>query len=310
MLMNGDGNAGGLGERKSADAASERVESAAMFAAPSRSAAGPGTGLGGPMAEAMREGGENGLPALHLLVVDEDSTVRNACAEIARRLGFVVVVAVDIDAARVILKHHKVDLMLLDLRLATGSGLSLLEEVKLVNPETAVIVMTAFATVANAVEAMRMGATDYLTKPFALEELVTVLERTAERTHFDLETRRLRERMRNPKGTGHLIGTSPEMEKLYRILSKVAHTQHPVLILGESGTGKELVARSIHFNGPNAQHPFVPVDCGSLAPEKGEDGERAVRVYERRVPGLEQGAGDACERRTVDRGRLRHGLSG
>jgi two-component system response regulator HydG len=222
------------------------------------------------MAEAMRQGGENGLPALHLLVVDDDSAVRNACAEIARKMGFVVVVATDIDAARVILKHHQVDLILLDLRLAPDSGLNLLEEVKLVHPETTVIVMTAFATVASAVEAMRVGATDYLTKPFALEELVTVLERTAERTHFDLETRRLRERMRNPKGPGHLIGRSPEMEKLYRILSKVAHTQHPVLILGESGTGKELVARSIHFNGPNAQRPFVPVDCGSLAPERME----------------------------------------
>jgi len=85
--------------------------------------------------------------------------------------------------------------------------------------------------------------------------------------HFDIESRRLRERMRNPRGTGHLIGHSPEMEKLHRILSKVAHTQHPVLILGETGTGKELVARSIHFNGPNAQKPFVPVDCGSLVPE-------------------------------------------
>jgi two-component system response regulator HydG len=215
----------------------------------------------------MRQGGDAALPTLHLLVVDDDDAVRNACAEIARKMGFVVVVAADQDAARAILEHHKVDLMLLDLRLAAGGGLNLLEEVKLINPDTSVIVMTAFATVANAVEAMRVGATDYLTKPFALDELVTVLERAGERMHFDLESRRLRERMRNPKGTGHLIGRSPEMEKLYRILSKVAHTQHPVLILGESGTGKELVARSIHFNGPNAQRPFVPVDCGSLVPE-------------------------------------------
>jgi two-component system response regulator HydG len=114
---------------------------------------------------------------------------------------------------------------------------------------------------------MRIGAGDYLTKPFALEELVTVLDRAAERTHFDVESRRLRDKLRSPKGSGHLIGRAPEMEKLYRILSKVANTQHPVLIVGESGTGKELVARSIHFNGPNAQRAFVPVDCGSLVPE-------------------------------------------
>ena len=85
--------------------------------------------------------------------------------------------------------------------------------------------------------------------------------------HFHLESRRLRERLRNAKGSGQLIGRSPAMEKLYRILSKVAHTRHPVLIAGESGTGKELVARSIHFNGPLAHRPFVPVDCGSLAPD-------------------------------------------
>jgi len=179
----------------------------------------------------------------------------------------VAVMAADLEAARAILKHRKVDLMLLDLKLSGGGGLALLEEVKALYPETGVIVMTAFATVANAVEAMRVGAGDYLTKPFALEELVSVLQRAGERTHFNIESRRLREKLRNPKGAGHLIGRSPEMEKLYRILSKVAHTQHPVLILGESGTGKELVARSIHFNGPNAQRLFVPVDCGSLLPE-------------------------------------------
>jgi len=228
---------------------------------------GMGSGLGGPIAAAMRLGGQEGLPALHLLVVDDDEAVRNACCEIARKMGFAVVAAPDLEAGRAILKHRKVDLMLLDLKLSGIEGLSLLEEVKNLNPDTSVIVMTAFATVASAVEAMRVGAGDYLTKPFALEELVTVLERAGARTHFDIESRRLRERLRNPKGTGHLIGQSPEMEKLYRILSKVAHTQHPVLILGESGTGKEMVARSIHFNGPNAQTPFVPVDCGSLAPE-------------------------------------------
>jgi DNA-binding NtrC family response regulator len=210
------------------------------------------------------------LPALHLLVVDEDDSVRNACAEIARKMGFAVVVAKDLDAAREILKHHKVDLVLLDLRLSAEDGLTLLQEVKLLHPDTSVIVMTAFATISSAVEAMRIGAGDYLTKPFALEELATVLERASERTHFNLESRRLRERLRNPRGSGHLIGRSPEMEKLYRILSKVAHTQHAVLIVGESGTGKELVARSIHFNGPMAQKPFVPVDCGSLVPEQVE----------------------------------------
>ena len=204
---------------------------------------------------------------LHLLVVDEDDTVRSACAEIADKMGFAVVSARDMRSAQAILKHRKVDLLLLDLKMSGGSGLSLLEEVKALYPETGVIVMTAFATVASAVEAMRVGAGDYLTKPFALEELTTVLERAAGRRHVDEESRTLRERLRGQKGSGHLIGRSPEMEKMYRILSKVANSTHPVLLIGESGTGKELVARSIHFNGANAQKPFVPVDCGSLLPD-------------------------------------------
>ena len=208
-----------------------------------------------------------GKPALHLLVVDEDASVRGACCEIAAGMGFVVHGAESVPAAQTILKHQVVDILLLDLKLpSAGGGLALLEEVKLLHPETAVVVMTAFATVSSAVEAMRTGAGDYLTKPFALDELQTMLERAAIRRYFDLESRKLRERLRTQEGMGNLIGRSPAMEKLYRILSKVAYSSHPVLILGESGTGKELVARSIHFNGSNAAKPFIPVDCGSLVP--------------------------------------------
>jgi two-component system response regulator HydG len=99
-----------------------------------------------------------------------------------------------------------------------------------------------------------------------LEQLTTVLDQSSRKLYFDLESRRLRERLRTQRGMGNLIGTSPAMEKVYRILSKVAFSTHPVLILGESGTGKELVARAIHMNGPNAARPFIPVDCGSLVP--------------------------------------------
>jgi two-component system response regulator HydG len=158
------------------------------------------------------------------------------------------------------------DMLLLDLRSPAAAGLELLEEVRTLCPETAIIVMTAFATVTSAVEAMRAGATDYLTKPFALDELSTVLERAAERRTLDVTSRRLREHLRIQPGLGNIIGRSPEMEKLYRILSKVAQSTHPVLILGESGTGKELVARAIHAHGAHADKPFIPVDCGSLVP--------------------------------------------
>jgi DNA-binding NtrC family response regulator len=229
----------------------------------------PGSPLGSPPPATFA-----GAPPLHierqavlqLLVVDDDAPVRNACAEIATGMGFITHVADSVPSARAHLQRYPVDLMLLDLKLPGGGGLMLLEEVKSKYPEAAVVVMTAFATVSSAVEAMRTGANDYLTKPFALEELATVLERSAQRRHFDNESRALRERLRTQRGMGNLIGRTPEMEKLYRILSKVAFTTHPVLILGESGTGKEIVARSIHFNGTNSTKPFIPVDCGSLVP--------------------------------------------
>ncbi len=203
---------------------------------------------------------------MHVLVVDDDAAIRAAVSDIARNQGFAVSSVEDSHAARAALKAHMADIVLLDLKLPGGGGLPLVEEIRTLYPETVVVVMTAYATVSSAVEAMRTGASEYLTKPFTLDELSDVLERASERRHFDTESRRLREKLRTSDGFGTLIGRSPEMERVYRILSKVAHTTHPVLILGESGTGKEIVARTIHYNGPNATHPFIPVDCGSLVP--------------------------------------------
>jgi two-component system response regulator HydG len=208
-----------------------------------------------------------GMPPLHLLVVDDDVLLRKVCCEIGTGMGFVPLSAGSVPETLAILKEQQpVDMLLLDLKLPGGSGLKLLGEVKTLYPNTGVVMMTAFATVSSAVEAMRIGAANYLTKPFGLEELTSVLERTSQRMYFDIESRRLRERLRTKNGMGDLIGTSPEMEKIYQLVSKVAFSTHPVLILGESGTGKEMVARAIHNNGANAAKPFVPVDCGSLVP--------------------------------------------
>ena len=126
---------------------------------------------------AKKSGAEN-IGLLHVLVVDDDEAVRKACCQITAGMGFATVLGAEsATAARAILKHQRIDVLLLDLKLPGGGGLPLLEQVKALHPDTAVIVMTAFATVASAVEAMRIGAGDYLTKPFALEELVTVLDR-------------------------------------------------------------------------------------------------------------------------------------
>ena len=207
-----------------------------------------------------------GILPLRLLVVDDDVSLRKACCEIATGMGFVALSAGTVQEALSVLLRQPVEMLLLDMKLPGGGGLKLLSEVKTLYPEIAIVIMTAFATVDSAVEAMRIGAGNYLTKPFAREKLTHVLEE-ASRTHtFGLESRRLRERLRTQNGLGGLIGNSPEMEKVYRILSKVAHSTHPVLILGESGTGKEMVARAIHDNGPNVTKPFIVVDCGSLVP--------------------------------------------
>ncbi len=203
---------------------------------------------------------------MHVLILDEDSAVRSAISEIAASRGFLPHAVSTVEAAREYLRGNSTDLLLLDLKSPNGDGIELLDEVKTLQSDTSVVVMTAFASVTSAVEVMRTGATDYLTKPFAIEELAAVLERTATRRQLNSDSRKLRERLRSQQNLGTIIGQSPEMDKLYRILSKVAHSSHPVMILGESGTGKELVARSIHGNGPNAQKPFLPVDCGSLVP--------------------------------------------
>jgi DNA-binding NtrC family response regulator len=203
---------------------------------------------------------------LHLLVVDADPAIRSACAEIAASLGYAVESTGDLGQARSLLRGHAADILLVNLPHGNHHGLELIAEVKALHPQTSVIAMTASGSVNAAVEAMRCGASDYLTKPFAMDELSTVLDRAASSHTTDSTTRQLRERMRLSEGLGSMIGRSTEMEKLYRILSKVAQSSHPVLILGESGTGKELVARTIHAYGPNAAKPFLPVDCGSLVP--------------------------------------------
>src|SRR6202167_3270121 len=133
-------------------------------------------------------------------------------------------------------------------------------------PEALVIVVTGYGTVQSAVQAMKHGAYEYVTKPFSVEELKLLLQRVSNHLKLKTENRMLREKLKSKQGYGGIAGRAPEMEKLYRIIAKAANSSHPVLILGESGTGKEMVARSIHYSGPFHDKPFIPVDCGSLVP--------------------------------------------
>jgi two-component system response regulator HydG len=203
---------------------------------------------------------------LNLLIVEDERSVRECCREVARSLGFNVHVAESRDEAYRAFDAGQPDVVLLDLRLPACSGLGVLRDLKRRFPEAVVIVMTGFATVQSAVQAMKLGAYDYITKPFNFEELRLELERVTAHLKLTAENRVLREQLKSKQGFGQMVGHSPDMEKLYRIISKAAHSTHPVLILGESGTGKELVARSIHYSGPYKDKPFIPVDCGSLVP--------------------------------------------
>ncbi len=203
---------------------------------------------------------------LNLLIIEDERSVRECCREVARSLGFSVQAAESRDEAYRVLETTSPDVVLLDLRLPGTSGLDVLRDLKRRLPECVVIVMTGFATVQSAVQAMKLGAYDYITKPFNFEELRLELERVTGHLKLTAENRVLREQLKSKQGFGQLVGHSPEMEKLYRIISKAAHSTHPVVILGESGTGKELVARSIHYAGSLKDKPFIPVDCGSLVP--------------------------------------------
>ncbi len=203
---------------------------------------------------------------LNLLIIDDERLIREACREIAQSLGFTTHVADSAEQAYRALEVQSFDTVLLDLRLPGAGGLDALRRIKERRPEAVVIVVTGYGTVQSAVQAMKNGAYDYVTKPFSVDELKLLLERVASHLKLKSENRLLREKVKSKQGFGGIVGRAPEMEKLYRIIAKAANSVHPVLILGESGTGKEMVARSIHYSGPFRDKPFIPVDCGSLVP--------------------------------------------
>ncbi|MGA7295862.1 MAG: sigma-54 dependent transcriptional regulator [Terriglobales bacterium] len=207
-----------------------------------------------------------GANYLNLLIVDEDRTIREACLEVAHSLGFNVQVSESTEQAHRMLDSSSTDVVLLDLHAPGAGGLEPLRMIRKHRPDALVIVITGYGTVKSAVQAMKDGAFDYVTKPFGMEELRLLLERVASHLRQKTESRELRESIKSRQGYGNLVGRTPEMEKLYRIIGKAAQSAHPVLILGESGTGKELVAKSIHFAGAFRNKPFIPVDCGSLVP--------------------------------------------
>jgi len=203
---------------------------------------------------------------LNLVIVDDERSVRDACREAAQSLGFNALTADSAEHAYGVLDSQMVDVVMLDLKLPGAGGLEVLRRIKELRPEAEVVVVTGYATVHSAVQAMKNGAFDYVTKPFTMDELKRLLERVTAHLKLKSENRILREKLKSKRGFGNIVGSSPEMERLYRMISKAAQSNHPVLILGESGTGKEMVARAIHNSGSLRDKPIIPVDCGSLVP--------------------------------------------
>ena len=201
-----------------------------------------------------------------LLVVDDEQSIRRLCMTIGNTLGYVCMEAESAEAALGRLETEGPDLILTDLKLPAMSGVELLKQTKRLLPHTEIAIMTGHGSIESAVDAMKLGAYDYIEKPFRVEKMRLLLQRMAEKVHLVTENEFLRERVTTEDKLDGIIGTSAHIQDVLRMISRLKDTRTPVLISGESGTGKELVARAIHFRGSMAQTPFVAVDCGSLVP--------------------------------------------
>jgi two-component system, NtrC family, response regulator AtoC len=201
-----------------------------------------------------------------LLVVDDEQSIRRLCMTIGNTLGYVCMEAESAEAALGRLESDAPDLILTDLKLPAMSGVELLKQTKKLLPYTEIAIMTGHGSIESAVDAMKLGAYDYIEKPFRVEKMRLLLQRMAEKVHLVTENEFLRERVTAEDNLDGIIGTSAHIQDVLRMISRLKDTRTPVLISGESGTGKELVARAIHFRGSMAQTPFVAVDCGSLVP--------------------------------------------
>jgi DNA-binding NtrC family response regulator len=201
-----------------------------------------------------------------VLVVDDEPSARDLCRKILKVQGFRVEEAESAARALEILERSLIDIVLTDVCMPGMDGMELLKIVKSRFAGTDTVIMTGFGSIPAAVEAMKLGAYDYITKPFKVDDFRRVFERLVALRDLAAENRSLREQLKTRHGYANLVGTAPKMQKLYRTILKASAKRHPVLILGESGTGKELVARAIHASSPWRDRPFVPVDCGALAP--------------------------------------------
>jgi two-component system response regulator AtoC len=205
-------------------------------------------------------------PMAKVLVVDDEITMIQITSELLRAEGHEVFPCSNVDAATAVLDTHKPELVITDLYLEKSKpiGLSVLAKARAMNPPAVVIVITGFATVQTAVDAMKNGAFDYLQKPFNLEDFKLTIRRALSYNQAVSENAYLKKQLKQQYRFDQIVGLSPPMQEVFKMVERVADTDSTVLILGESGTGKELIARALHFNSRRQFAPFVPINCAAL----------------------------------------------
>jgi len=199
-----------------------------------------------------------------LLIVEDEESMRRMLGELFQDAGYRVFEAGSAEEALDLVRAQEIDAVLSDVNMPGKSGIELVGELRRLRAEAPVVLMTAFGSVATAVEAMRAGARDYITKPFENDVALMAMERAMEYRALEEENRRLRLAVDRTASLGDLIGTSTAMREIFALVRKIAHSGAGVLITGESGTGKEVVARTIHFHGKRSSKPFLPINCTAL----------------------------------------------
>ncbi len=199
-----------------------------------------------------------------ILVVDDERSMREYLEVLLRKLGHEVVLAAEVAQAVALADSDEFDLVLSDLKLGRGSGLDVLKSFKAAQPRCEVVLITAFAAMETAIQAMKAGAYDYVTKPFKNEELSLLVAKALEKRELARENESLRIRLASRERPDGMVGRGPAMQQIFSLVEKVAAGKTTVLVVGESGVGKELVARAIHQRGPRASGPFVPINCGAI----------------------------------------------
>jgi DNA-binding NtrC family response regulator len=200
----------------------------------------------------------------HLLVVDDDPVTVDLLKEVLSKEGYDVTTALSGEEAIARGTENLFDMIITDVRMGEKDGIEVLRSFKKASPETAVIVITAFGSIENAIEAIREGAFDYISKPFKLEEIKFTIRMAFEHRRLLQENRFYRQELLNKYQFKNVIGRTSQMFHVYKMIARIADTKSTVLLYGERGTGKELIARSIHYNSLRNSRPFIPVDCASL----------------------------------------------